>query len=99
MHRRGNDNEEADDLTDLLAAILKLAVGPEVGNRLEVVKKLLAMAEDVTSLTDDDLEDLAVANIADNLADGRLEARQTAGIHGLTDGLDSISKLKKSTTK
>jgi len=97
MHGRGDDNEEADDLTDLLAAILKLAVGPEVGNRLEVVKKLLAVAEDVSSLTDEDLEDLAGANIADNIANGRLEARQTASIHGLTDGLDSISKLKKST--
>jgi len=97
VHGRGDDNEETDDLTDLLAALLELSVSPEVSNSLEVVEKLLAVAEDVTSLTDEDLEDLTSTDVSDDVTDGALKARKTAGVHGLADGLDGISELLKST--
>jgi len=97
MLSRGDDNEEADDLTDLLAALLEGASSPEGGNRLEVVDELLAVAEDVDSLTSNDLEDLTGTDVSDDVPDGLLETSKTASIKGLGDSLDSISKLKKST--
>jgi len=97
MLSRGDDDEEADDLTDLLTALLEATVGPEGGDRLEVVKELSAVAEDVDSLTSNDLEDLASTDVSDDVPDGLLETGQTAGLEGLGDGLDGIGKLKKST--
>jgi len=92
-----DDDEEADDLTDLLAALLIGALGPEVGNILEVLEELSAVAEDVDSLTSNDLEDLASTDISDDVPDSLLKASKTASVEGLGDGLDSIGKLEEST--
>jgi len=93
----GDDNKEADDLTDLLTALLEGALSPEVGDSLEVLDKLLAVAEDVAGLTSDNLEDLTSLDFGNKFSDGLLKSSKTASLEGLGDGLDGISKLKKST--
>jgi len=97
MHCRWDDDKEADDLTDLLTAVLKLTVSPEGSNSLEVIKELLSVAENVCNLTDKNLEDLTSTDISNDVTDGLLKVSKTASFEGLADGLDGISKLLKST--
>jgi len=97
MSDRGDNNEEAEDLTDLLTTILELTIGPISTNSLEVIKKLLAMAENVSSLTNENLEDLTSTDISDDVTDSILKTSKTASIKRLADGFNDISKLKKST--
>jgi len=92
-----DDDEEADDLTDLLAALLIGALSPVVGNILEVLEELGAVAENVDSLTSDDLEDLTSTDISNDVPDSLLKASKTASVEGVGDGLDSIGKLEEST--
>jgi len=97
MPDRGDNNEEAEDLTDLLAAFLKLTVSPVGTNSLEVIKKLLAVAEDVSSLTNKNLEDLTSTDISNDVTDSILKTSKTASIKRLADGLDDIGEFKKTT--
>jgi len=97
MLGRGDDNKEADDLTDLLAALLEGTSSPEVSNILEVLNELSAVAEDVDGLTSNDLEDLASTDVSNDVTDSLLKASKTASLEGVGDGLDGVGKLKKST--
>jgi len=94
---RGDLDDEADDLTDLLARVLELSFLPEVSDALKVLDELRAVAEDVDSLTSNDLENLSVADVLDDLADGLLEVLETAGRHRVGDLLNAAGKLGKST--
>jgi len=94
---RGDLDDEADDFADLLARVLELSFLPEVSDALKVVDELRAMAEDVDSLTSNDLENLSVADVLDDLADGLLEVLETAGRHRISDLLNAAGKLSQST--
>jgi len=97
MPCRGDDNKEADDLTDLLTAFLEGTIIPEGGDRLEVIDKLMTVAIDVDSLTSKNLEDLTSTDIRNDVPDGLLKTSKTTGLEGIGNGIDSISKLEKST--